>query len=368
MKGRESTTYGNSSVLFPAVSANILALQESYLDLYCSNIEDFADILPILHKKGLFKHIEPIPYSMCDFLKAYFSDASPYARLSPMHLLAKPLPHSDFFQPLAETDTVPALFTSLSKPIHSYMAVLGEILNNQLAQRPYENLRDQENVTEQEHALQAGKIALLLGMQSSDVLALLFHDVARIPTADNALHGHSNHCEEGSTILSPLGLTVDYSGQHAFAKYLLYAFCPEYKALISPVSTFSLSIQEKKLQQSCLALQNMDAKQLANFMFQIMFMRLIDDMSKVPELELRKLLGGEKTDYFTSDMIQTLVKNQLFSTLKNLAENSNNAEETVRDMEAKLEAALSLMLKAPDLYDKYKDRIGTPKPTQACHA
>lgn len=354
MQGR--SFYTTSHVKFKSFSPSIAALQKYSLKDYISEISPFKTILAGLHKRGLFTHISAIDYTMNDFLKSYFEvqdlNERSFFLSTPVDLIAQPLP-------LPQEEGQDTVYTkelsSLFELINCYLAMLLDVLNNQLAQKPYEKISDKEDVTEQEHALQAGKMALLLGMSLSDVLALLFHDIAR-PSVDDPLHGHSNHCQEGSTILSPLGLSVDYSGYHALAKYLLSEFCPNYEFLISDVSKYTLRIQKGGLNKEAQGLNQLDAESLASYLFQIMFMRLIDDMSKVPELVLK-----EKAQYFNNETILLMLKEQMITHLKEEMKNSKDTSETIAGCKAKLEAAISLMSRAksqtndPDLYEGYKD-------------
>jgi predicted HD phosphohydrolase len=354
MDTRQSASLNTtSSSLFKPVSQNVLALRKSTLAKYCSAMCNFSVMLEALQEQGLCKDHQPISYSMDDFLNTYFIDSSPFLSMSPIHLLANELSET-----VSEADDIPEMFSSLSNEIDCYLAMLIDVLNNQLAQKPYENVCDNENVTEQEHALQAGKIALITGMHACDVLALLFHDIAR-PSVNDPLHGHANHCKEGGIILSPLGLEVDYSSYHALAKYLLYTFCPPYKELISTVSEYSLGIQKKNLQEQFMELNQLSSQQLAPFLFQIIFMRLIDDMSKVPALELRKITGDKQVDYFNRQMIEVMLKKQMMAHFHLLAHQSKNKDDSINQMKEKFDAAILLMLRArkysnhSSLYEKY---------------
>lgn len=352
-RSASSTSHG----LYASASQSIAALQAFSLKAYIKKITPFSVILANLQEKGLFTSISSIDYTMEDYLKHYFKEQNAFLSIPPVYLIAQPLP-------LCEKEGQDAVLTEewlpLSELITCYLSLLLDVLNNKLAQKPYEKVRDQENVTEQVHALQAAKIALLLGMNLSDVLALLFHDIAR-PSVDDPLHGHSNHCQEGSIILSPLGLDIDYSGYHAVAKFLLSQSCSRYEYLISDVSKYTLNIQKNSFVKEAQGLNHLSPQGLATYLFQIMFMRLIDDMSKVPELELRKILKDKETEYLSNETISAMLEKQMALHLQREMEKSKNKTEIIEEIKAKLEAAISLMLRAksytnnPSLYENYEE-------------
>lgn len=353
-------TSPTSPALFKPVSQTILSLENAYLDLYLNKLPTFPEILEKLQEQGLFKDKKPVEYSVKDFFAREFSTSLPELTLSPFQILAKPLSSAPIsLDTLTEPEECEKAFDSLADEINCYFEILIDVLNNQLAQEPYEEVCDQENVTEQEHALQAGKIAYLLNMGLNRILAMTFHDSAR-PTSKDPTHGHLNHCKEGRDILAPLGLDIDYAGLHAFAKHLLYTFCPPYKDLISNASIHSLGIQSIDLASQLGELNNLDSEQLAETLYTIMFMRLIDDMSKVPVLELKKRLGDSEPDYFDNQLILKMLKKQMVSHLNNLAKNSTPIENTVEELKQKLDSALLLLLRArnqsnnSELYKKHQ--------------
>lgn len=352
MQGRQPSLYSNSSVFFESEFDDIRALQTSTLESYCETVANFSDILSLLHEKELFTHISATPYEMGHFLQTYFPVANQNLTVTPVDLIATPLA----IAVEEEGRFLAKECDSLALLVDCYLGIIMDVLNNKLAQKPYEKRCDQENVTEREHALQAGKIAYLLGMRLTDILALLLHDIARPSIADPS-YGHANHCKEGRAILSPLGLTVDYSGYHAFAKFLLSQFCPAYKNLISNVSKYTLNIQKSTLFDEAKGLSHLHSQQLAHTFFQIMFMRLIDDMSKVPE----KLLTKKGASYFDDALILSMLKKQIVAHMHTEMDNSKDKGATLAAMKEKLEGALSLLLRAkahshhPELYEKYKD-------------
>lgn len=346
------------ATLYGPVSGNIPALKKANLKLYCDAIPDVSTMLPALQEQGLLANKTPVNYSMKDYLREHAYLEACFSQ-SPFELLSQPLP--DTFKRLPETIALPSAFddTDLICKLEFYLALIIDILNNKLAQQPYEAVKHRENVTEQQHALQAGKISALLGMSLADVLAMLLHDIAR-PSINDPDHGHSNHCEEGRKILLPLG-TTNYAGNHAFAKYLLFHYCPPYKALISTVSKESLTIQTDTLQAQIHELMQLDGKPLAEAIYTLMFMRLMDDMSKAPEWKLTKMRAGEKPDYFDDLTIVRMMRIQLLTHLQNLAENSKDIDSTVADFKKQLDESLALLLRAqehsnsPSLYKIYED-------------
>ena len=199
-------------------------------------------------------------------------------------------------------------------------------------------------------------------MQLDDILGLLLHDIAR-PSIDDALHGHSNHCVEGHTIVSPLGFSTDYTGNHAFAKSLLYTFCPSYKDIISDASRHSLKIQAQG-GWDVSELNDLSSCDLAFTIYKLMFMRLIDDMSKVPPMLLKKRRDGCEPDYFSSEFIQKMLLKQMITYLKSMVVDGAESIGLVKEMEGKLDAALILLLRAksysthPELYEKHHEIIG----------
>ena len=353
----------SASVLFKPLPRSVVTLQKATLQRYSNEFPSFPTMLGALNQQGLFLDKKPVKYNMTNFLETNFKHSIPHLNRSPLQLLTEPLSSTTLsMDRFIETENYPAPFGLLSGEINCYIEILMDVFNNQLAQKPYEALCDQENVTEREHGLQAGKISYLLGMCLGDILALLFHDIAR-PSISNPLHGHSNHCKEGSVILLRSVLPIDYAGYHTFAKYLLYTFTPSYRDLISDTSKYSLKIQSKDLAWELGELNTLDSFQLANTIYKIMFMRLIDDMSKVPTCELRKRLGKEP-DHFDNQLIQKMLSNQITMHLKEKLLHSTNIEETVNDIKEKLDAALLLLLRArnhttnPYLYEKHDEIIG----------
>lgn len=317
--------------------ANVGALRTGSLDFYLSQIDSFEKIWKQLHEQfsaqGLFVGEPPLSYNMEQFLTEYFKLPKPHLDKSAFQLLAQPI-----------SSEQPPAFSPLSDEIECYIDILCDVRKNKLSKKPYG-----ENVDETQHADQAGKISAQLRMHSEDSVSLLFHDIARCAVEEaNTKDRHAHHAEEGGRILAPLGITIDYSRYHAVAKYLLFHFCPAYKDLISPTSEESLKIQETDLVRELTELYKLEPLKLVSTLYQIMFMRLIDDMSKVPPSELKKSLGVD-AEYFEERQIRMMLRKQMMMHLKQ--------EVIDPDMEEKLHEALRLLLRGrihsehPELYE-----------------
>ncbi len=162
-------------------------------------------------------------------------------------------------------------------------------------------------------------------------MALLLHDIAR-SSINNPQNGHTNHCKEGSVILTPLGLPTSYSLWHAYAKQRLTQFCPSYSQLISNTSKNSLLLQIPDISANELL---HDGQAFPYFIYKIMLMRrLIDDMSKVP-------LDSEKDLYFNNDDILILLKTQMQNRL-------NEHKVSIEDLDLELNSAISLLVRAQE--------------------
>ncbi|WP_133139879.1 hypothetical protein [Legionella genomosp. 1] len=340
--------------LFVQISKNYRNLLKTNLAVYLNEFPDFPELLELLKKKGFFKGKEAIPYTAADFIKS-LNLSEQQLQATPVELLASSSPILDE----AKEYTFPAELSDLHQALNCYVELITDVLQNKLAQKPYENPGAQENVTEQEHALEAGKLSLILLNRLEYVLALLCHDIAR-PSINDPVYGHSRHCQEGSDILAPLGLSLDYAGHHAFAKYLLYLCCPSYKQLISNTSKSTLKIQEQGLSAEIEDLNSMDVQSLAKTFYMLMFMRLIDDESKVSIIDVKRQLRGRPLDFFDAETIQTLVCRQLGRHLQERLAKGEAIQEVRDAIELKLNKAFTLLLRArdasnaPQLYEKYK--------------
>lgn len=327
--------------------------EEATLDLYAQALPPFSVILAQLQKEGVFKgmklvedtpeRVKSVDYTIQDFLETPVVTMKANLHQSPAKILAQPLPAVAFSMDDTPIDAklYPKQFAELIDEINCYIALIFDVLNNELAKKPYELKQDQENVTEKEHALEAGKIGMLLSMKLDDVLALLLHDIAR-PSINDADYGHSRHASEGSTITSPLGLSTDYSGLHTYAKYLLYKFCLPYKDLISPTSMRTLEIQSRGHAWDLGELNGMKPEELGPALYKIMFMRLIDDMSKVPIK-----FGQDETEHFDK-LITSMLREQMVLRLNTMTQAGPDIPEAIQGMKDKLDAALRLLVRARD--------------------
>ncbi|KTD39171.1 hypothetical protein Lnau_0240 [Legionella nautarum] len=381
MATRKDSVFTTPTAFFTPISQNLLVLEKVTLQSFIDEIPGFIEMLVKLQEKGFFKDKELKEYTMLEFIAELFGKNPPAMDIAAAQFLVQKLAdakisltslteieESDEKERHETTETellTPkqlGLFAPLTTEINCYIHLLYDVLDNDLAQKPYEKTKDQENVTEKQHALQAAKISFMLQMSLADILALLFHDIAR-PSVNDADHGHENHCKEGSTILAPLGLDIDYSGYHAFAKYLLFTYCPPYLGLISQTSVHTLGFQGKDWSAQIAGLNELDSADLAKALFKIMLMRLIDDMSKVPESQLKNPYDESPPEYFDEAQIKKMLRKQILTQLNKLTMQSSNSETTIQEIKAKLAAATLLLLRAkdfslnPSLYEQYADTV-----------
>lgn len=362
---KESVFTTSSAVLFQPLPQSLQALEQTTLERILAEIPPYPTILAQLQAHGLFVDKQPIDYTMHQFLDTELKQSEANLACSSFQLLIKPLPHDTLVRAILAGDKgYPEEFATyaLFSRVDCYIEVLCDVLSNQLAQKPYEQLSDRENVTEREHGLQAGKIAYLLGMSLDDILALLFHDIAR-PSVDDPKYADVHHASEGGIILSPLGLSLDYSSCHAFAKYILHTFSPAYRELISATSLRTLALQAENLPGQLGELASLDSASLSSAIYKIVVMRVIDDQSKAPTLELSKRLEGEKPDYFSDEFIKSMLHKQMAEHLTKLMKTSIDREKTIHLFEEKLDNSITLLLRAkeyslhPDIYGHYHQII-----------
>lgn len=345
---------GLSQALFKALPADSSALKETCMETYLKALPDFATILAGLQSRGFFIGKETTSVNLHDFLECISPIPVKAMSLPPTQLLATPfaLAHRERpMEALIEAEPLPPVYQALNAEIAAYIALIIDVLNNELAQKPYENINDRENVTEREHALQAGKLAYMFGFALDDILAMLFHDIAR-PSIHDPAHGHINHAKEGSSILAPLGLSVGFSASHGFAKYLLMEFCPPYKKLISKASRYSLGIQIERLEAEITALKEMDALSLAHNSYKLAFFRILDDMSKASNSLLATYLAGAEVEYFSNGLIKNMLIKQFCAHLKTIP----HTPTAIQEMQNRLSTAISLLARAreysqhPEIY------------------
>lgn len=365
------TLWSSSSPrFFSTVPHNLQHFHKTNLNQYCKQIPAFPTLLTKLQLKGQFLEKKPVSYSMDLFLTQKISNPH-FLNYVPTQLMSQTLPAAQTTASACENATqlkesldhkLPSAFKRLSNKLAFYLLLLVDVFNNKLAQRHYEpGVPDQENVSERLHGLQAAKLATLFGLPRDLILAMLFHDLAR-PTHEDATHGHSNHHLEGDHILAPLGLSLSYTGYHAYAKFLLRELCPPYQDLLSPVSALSLSVQNKKMESQLSKLNQLDSLSLAKNIYQLMFLRLFDDLSKVPALALDK-----KVQYLTDSAISRMLFDQLSAHLNELAKSGKDLHQVVVTMEDQLEVAMDLLLRPkeysnnPQLYKHFWQLI-EPQP------
>ena len=362
MLGRLSVTgksfWSRSSArFFSAVPHNLQVFYKSNLSQYCSQLPDFPSLLTKLKSKGQFLNTLPVSYNMSQFLEAKISNRH-FLDYVPRQLMSQPLPEvklsaTSLYEEGKLKDSLkqklPMAFKGLANELAFYLLLIVDVFNNQLAQRNYEaGVPDQENVSERLHGLQAAKLAALFGLPQDVILAMLLHDLAR-PTHENATHGHSNHHLEGDLILAPLGLSLSYTRYHAYAKFLLSELCPPYQALLSPVSATSLSLQNKSMQDQLKKLEQLDSLSLANCLYQLMLLRLFDDLSKVPTMALDKTV-----QYLNDSTISRMLVQQISQYLKAKVEDGKNVQAAVAVLEQQLELATELLLR-PQAYSNNKN-------------
>jgi predicted HD phosphohydrolase len=260
-------------------------------------------------------------------------------QLTAPHLLNMPIKHHH--ENLKDLNLIfPDKLNKISHKLTDYSTMLLNVMGNKFSQRDYElDLSEKENISERRHADQATKIGLQLGLSDDLLLALFFHDVGRV-THSSVSYGHKHHAYEGSLILKPLSL-FNYTGYHAFAKFLLNKFCASYEELISPLSKKSLAIQEVDFSQIKIMLAKVEPELLLRFCYKIMILRLIDDLSKIPDELLNSMTPDER--YLTHDEIKSLIIKKLTTECQCLV---NTKSEDYQLYENDLDVALSLLHRA----------------------
>jgi predicted HD phosphohydrolase len=335
---------------FATVPHNLTALSNSSLQMYLDRIPPIAQILERLIPGYLCENEFIKDYTIYDFLRERQYLANPFLMATPASMMQTDLPLTDDTRPTLLD--CPDNMLPLRDKIQSYIHMIIDVLNNELADRMYEaGLPEQENVSERQHALQAGKIAILLRMLDGEVLEMILHDIAR-STVDDAGHGHQHHCKEGDDIVAPLGLPTDYAWHHALAKHLLFEFCEPYQQLISQVSVLSLQVQKNKFAEQAKRLNMLSDEELGMKIYQLMLMRLIDDVSKVPDLLLT-----EKPNYLDDERLQNRLTKQMNLQLR-LLNARDDFEVAIGVFEKKLNLAIEHMQRAkgysrhPEIYGR----------------
>lgn len=324
--------------------------EEKSLTYYLNQIPTFPELLKKFQAQGLFLDIEPVDYCMDDFLIAYFGTIPEALKLLPSELLIKPLKEG----PVSLKSLTDPKVCNLDLPkeiwdkIDAYIDKDCEALDSHLGQRIYEKKSDQEKVTEREHASEAGKLAYQLGMKLGDIIALEAHDIARVTEPDPS-YCHVHHAKEGGIILEPLYLSPPplkfepiYSTLHTLAKLGL-TFCPAYLNLISEASINSLALQSQDWSTEIEILKPYKGKEFATILYKNIFMRLIDDLSKVPTAELQKKLGGQDPEYFDQPTFKEMMKQQMITNLNYVAEQGISLTKIVDYLKASFDKAFHLL-------------------------
>lgn len=265
---------------------NTVALSQTRLADY--QLPDFLTLIRLMSERGVvLHHTESMNQTFTQYLQN-IGVTDQAAHMTPVALLQLPMVDFDYkrvdWQALAQALEISSEHIAAAE---LYCDAVMAVMTNDLAGRVYEpGLPEAENVTEQMHGLQSGSLAYRLGMSLPAILAASLHDIARVTHADDQ-YGHKHHAKEGHTLLLPLQLP-SYCLDHAFAKWLLYIGCEQYRAnLISPVSKASLAMQAdqpaKRFADVAERLNRLGASEQANALHQLMLMRLVlDDFAKVP--------------------------------------------------------------------------------------
>lgn len=183
-------------------------------------------------------------------------------------------------------------------------------------------------------------MAYFLGMTLEKIIAAQLHDIGRV-THEDPEYCHMHHCKDAETILRPFGEFL-YPPLHGFAKLPL-TFCPAYNDLISETSRRTLGIQGQNWSAELKILNRFEGQEFAANLYEIMDMRLIDDTSKVPTVELRKKLGGKDPEYFDQRTFKMMLKKQITRNINFLAQQGLSETELLNYMKESLDASLALL-------------------------
>jgi predicted HD phosphohydrolase len=164
---------------------------------------------------------------------------------------------------------------------------VGEILSacRSMVGLPY----DGEPVDQLEHALQCAAIARDdYGDDPEFVVACLLHDIARAPAVAGIPYDgpREHHGEAAARWLEPrVGARVAWlAEQHVSAKRYIVATDPEYRAQLSEVSQRTLIAQGGPMDDTEVAAFRTNAD-----WEQAVALRLIDDLGKIPGLDVPEL-------------------------------------------------------------------------------
>lgn len=305
-----------SAVIHQETAHNTVALSQTCLaDYYCS---DYLAMAQRMSDLGVELQTDAsLNRSFKQYL-AHMGVSEQVMRMTPVQLLQLPMvdfnyKRVDWSQLANELE----LDTELTAAVQLYCDAIMAVMTNRLADRAYEpGLPEAENVSEQMHGLQSGSLAYRLGMNLSAILAASLHDIARVTHADDQ-YGHRHHAKEGHALLLPLQLP-SYCLDHAFAKWLLYIGCEQYRDhLISPVSRASLAMQAdqpgQRFSDVTVRLNQLSGIDQANALHQLMLMRLmLDDFAKVP----LALLSGDCSGIMSVAQLQAALETQMAVVLR----------------------------------------------------
>lgn len=307
-----------------------------------------------------------VPLSVNDETHATYNMKQHIAtRLSPKHLnatpkviLNSPLPSKLTAQYRSHSleslpSQLPAKLSGHAAIIHDYLTNLISALYNDLSKRFYDPKSGGENITEGEHAKQAAKIAIQLGLPLDDVLAMLFHDISRC-TVDSVAHSNQYHSLESHIVITPLGLRLPFAKFHTFAKFLLQSSQKYSNDLLSPFSQQSMGIQKSYLAQHLRELQQQ--QHLHEFLYTIMLMRLIDDQSKLPMSHLNL---PDDEELLPRWLIEGMCVQQMQHHTTRLVEDPDSAEPNCCVFIEQITAAQDLLGRVPSTVDTHRVQLSS---------
>lgn len=151
-----------------------------------------------------------------------------------------------------------------------------------------------ESITQLDHAVQSGLLAMNDKRPTTTILAAFLHDIGHlvglsVPAAthminsDSQLHlGIQNHEELGAQFLTSLGFPRSVTNpisNHVLAKRYLLTIDNSYRQEVS-----AASLQTFVLQGGSLSLEERQAFESSPFFDESILLRYYDDMAKVPNL------------------------------------------------------------------------------------
>ncbi|EKD55464.1 MAG: hypothetical protein ACD_60C00006G0006 [uncultured bacterium] len=336
-----NTTHFSQQFFSYTTGNNSKALMKYTLNDFFGKFPDYPELLISLQEKNLFKNKEPVDCNVYTFLNQL--PAKNILNKSAFQLIATPLTLPMIQSMVPSTISkkkLPEDFEALRPDMKRYTTCMMAVLKSPEAERLYEpHSPHHEAVSEFRHGLQAGKHALFSERTLRDVLAMIGHDVGRIPK--DPVHGHKNHHLDGSIMLKPLGL-FDYALYHPFAKYLLKVFCSPYQDLISPLSAYSLAIQEKTFHPIIKKLENLSSEELPGVIYKLMRLRLYDDMSKIGDVMLKEQGVSLDSLYFDNETLQEMFDIQIETHVQIIAKSCSNPKTVAAAYTRELHEAIHL--------------------------